>query len=139
MAGVSHGRRSLVEKTQCMRQELNECMVLSSLAGLDWFVCAVHPALKRWAIFISPSARGFNSKTGLRGSRERKKAGHYSGLFNTTHENNVGHQHEHVTTPPFFRLSPILVTQGDRIIYFPNAQKTLIKSIQPTSNGNQPS
>jgi hypothetical protein len=29
MAGVSHGRRSEVENTQCIRQELNECMVVS--------------------------------------------------------------------------------------------------------------
>ena len=34
---VSKGRRSLVENTQCIRQELNECMVLSSLRDLNRF------------------------------------------------------------------------------------------------------
>ncbi len=29
MAGVSHGRRSEVENTQCIRQELKECMIVS--------------------------------------------------------------------------------------------------------------
>jgi hypothetical protein len=34
MAGASNGRPSLVENTQCIRQLLNECMVLSSLRDL---------------------------------------------------------------------------------------------------------
>jgi hypothetical protein len=30
--------------------------ILSSLAGLGWFVCPVDPALKRWAIFKEDAA-----------------------------------------------------------------------------------
>src|SRR6187431_3744357 len=50
IAGVSHGRRSLVENTQCIRQELNECKVLSSLRDFVGCVDAL-PSAKALGYF----------------------------------------------------------------------------------------
>jgi len=50
--GVSHGRRSCVENTQCIRQVLNECMISFVPDGTFYRFRTRDPALKCWAIFL---------------------------------------------------------------------------------------